>query len=86
MTETTLKKERYVYLGPELKKGLYKTGKILKGFPNDLDDYLEEKPSLKMLFVKSENIVKAKMDMQKDGSALATIYKEIALWAKGGDK
>lgn len=87
--EEAFKKEkvkRYIYLGPTLKNGQYKSGKITKDLPKDLEDYFKEKPGLKSLFVESVNLAEAKAELNSETSAIKAIYQDIAKWAKEGGK
>lgn len=80
------KVDRHIYLGPTLKKGQYKYGKITKGLPKDLEAYFEEKPGLEMLFVKAEHLAEAKADLNAGTSALKSVYQDILKWVKEGGK
>lgn len=86
MAETKKKIQKYVYLGPVLKKGQYRSGKICIGLPSNLESEFKEQPALKMLFVKVEKLMKAKAEVKKQGTALNVIYKEIEKWLEGGNK
>lgn len=87
MSEAKKRVQRYVYLGPVLRKGQYRSGKICVGLPNNLGKEFKEKPALKMLFVKVENLMHARAEVKKQGTALNTIYKDVEKWlSKGGNK
>lgn len=78
--------KRYIYIGPTLKNGQYKFGKITKDLPKDLEDYFTEQPGLKALFVESTNLSEAKAQLNAETSALKAIYQDISKWAKEGGK
>ena len=75
--KVTVKKERFIYLGPNLSKDGITTGTVFIGKPTNLKELEGKFKGVTRLFIPLKNIVKAKADIKIKGSLLNITFLEV---------
>ena len=75
--KVALKKERFIYLGPNLSKEGITTGTVFISKPTNLKELEEKFKGITRLFIPLKDIVKAKSDIKIKGSLLNITFLEV---------
>lgn len=68
--------ETVVYVGPDL-PGIVKRYAVFNhGLPDNLKDYVKDRPVLRSLIIPVEHLAKVNTELAKEGSAFYTLYQK----------
>jgi len=66
-----------IYVGPNIGYVLQKFRVFKNGIPDTLTPTLEDKPTLKGLFIEVDQLPQAIQDLRDPNSTISTLYKQI---------
>lgn len=70
-------KKTYVYLGPNIKKGLLNTGKICNEIPIELKELIKKVPTIEKLFVEVKEVPSFKKQLKNQSSVAFINYHRV---------